>query len=245
MRITIDTPDITCSRCAAVEAVQPHILKLAQLGPGARRPEFSVTDSVGGAWIVQAADRPAGWTAGPAGGADLTRGLCPKCSAELSQAVESFMSGGVLEPVFETGDSPPAPVMNTTPIRYLDRPPTNAIPTLVQSAPTRTTIVNHVVSSRPMVAPIPPPAPMNTRAVVTNAQMAVNTTKVSTNTLPAQRHEVQSQRIDPGRNSAVQVAGAPAPPVRAALPDQPPPVVEVGEAEPIPSMAPERSKITH
>jgi hypothetical protein len=252
MRITIDTPDIACSRCSETAAIIPRTLHLAH--PGTPQFEASTIDSLGNVWIVEAESRPPGWTAGPSDGANLSRGLCPACSTALDAAMQSFMAGGSLEmlppaaavPAAPPASPAPAPAASASPIRYIDRPPTAAIPAVVTHSPTRTTLVNHVVASRPSaVSPIPPPAPMNSRTAIASAQMVVNTTKVSTNTLPPQRYqEIPVQKLEQVRG-LVQVAGVPAAPVRFELPAQSGAVVEVGEAEPTPSLAPEQSKVTY
>lgn len=234
MRITIDTPDITCTRCGEVEPVQPHILKLARLGPGGSRPEFSVTDSSGSAWLVQSADRPKGWTAGPAGGADLTKGLCPTCSIELKLVTESFMSGAALEEVV-ADIAPATPAQNTTPIRYIDRPPTHAIPTYVQSAPTRTAVVNHVAAAaRSAVSPTPPPPSNSYGSSIAQAPLTMTTSKVSTNTLPPQQPElVQVRQLEPSTRDPVQVMAS-----------SPPPAVEADKIERAPAQVePARDRV--
>jgi hypothetical protein len=230
MKIVVEVPDATCMRCGKVEPLRPQAL---------RAGGSEAMDDAGGGWTLQSTQRPPGWTAGPNSGSSLQRGLCAECSAGLVRTTEEFMQA--LAPPPEPG--PPVANARPTPIRYLERPPTNAIPIAAPIGPRREAISTVYRPAPQTVMPTPPPAPSNTRTVLSNAQMAVNTSKVSSNVVRAPQMERPPQPNMLQRGLA-QVAPSAAPPVRAELAQQPPPVVEVGEAAPIPSPhVPENTKI--
>jgi hypothetical protein len=179
LRVTIDVPAAECTRCGVQAKLTPQILRLASAG--GRNDGFHVTDSDGNSWGVQAADRPRGWTPGPGGGADLTKGLCPACSAAFAATAQAFLNGAAPEAEADAPTPPqPAPrAVTKRPAAVTTQPPPGessptrpearvaAIPTVAEQAtvapavvpPPQRVMVAPNLGTRPAAAPVASPIP--------------------------------------------------------------------------------------
>lgn len=137
----------------------------------------------------------------------------------MREAQTAFFAGNSVIAVGEPPPpvEPPAANVQSPPIRYVEHERVSNLP---------------IFAKQPQVSASPPPA--NARSFVTSAQLAVNTSKVSSNVVRATVAErtPQPNMIQKG---LTQVAPAASQPVKAVPGPQPPPKVEVGEADPIPS----------
>ena len=117
MQITIDVPEMKCTKCDTAAAVQPHmIFSKSHQPPAAFREAFTplmkahtdatATDDLGTVWGVLADDKPAGWLKGP-----QDSDLCPECGALWLEAGKAFLTPLVVAvPAVELTDEDGAPV---------------------------------------------------------------------------------------------------------------------------------------
>jgi hypothetical protein len=123
MKITLEIPSLTCSRCSAEAPVRPQVLyPNAPIDPAFSAPlsemyrirpdaETVALDDAGQSWRVILASRPIGWTDLPTGEKGA---LCGDCSAAWHNATKAFMVPPpppvVEEPVVAAapGAAPPA-----------------------------------------------------------------------------------------------------------------------------------------
>lgn len=97
MKITIDVPEMKCTKCDTTAAVQPHMLFSKSQPPALFREAFTplmkthtdatAIDDLGNVWGVLADDKPAGWVKGPQG-----IDLCAPCGALWRQVEASFLA---------------------------------------------------------------------------------------------------------------------------------------------------------
>lgn len=116
MQITIDVPEMKCTKCDNTAAVQPHLLFFKGQPPAQFREVFTplmkgrtdanATDSNGEIWGVLADDKPASWVKGP-----QDSDLCAECGALWNDAGKAFLAPApVVVPVVELTDEDGAPV---------------------------------------------------------------------------------------------------------------------------------------
>lgn len=203
MQITITVPAIECARCGATAAIKPQCI-VATAHARSQLAGFSVTDSGGGAWIVQAAERPPGWIAGPSGGTDLSRGLCSRCAEAWAVAADAFMASAP-QPAPDLSQEASAPQQQ-----------------LPVGAGARSQLVN-------MIGLAPPPARVSAPPIVAAPAMVSPSVQVqqarvtSTASLGPQPVGARSSSPAPSAAAAQPAAGPPMP-----IPSLPAPVAASG-----------------
>jgi hypothetical protein len=134
MQITIDVPEMKCTKCDNTAAVQPHMLFFKGQAPAQfrealtplmrGRTDANATDSNGEVWGVLADDKPVGWVKGP-----QDSDLCAECGAAWLEAGKAFLAPApIVVPVVELTDEdgfplPPAALPPMPSMTYGSSPP--------------------------------------------------------------------------------------------------------------------------
>ena len=97
MKITIEVPEMKCTKCDTTAPVQAHMLFSKSQPPAQFREAFTplmkghtdatASDSNGEVWGVLADDKPAGWMKGP-----QDSDLCAPCGALWIEAGRAFLA---------------------------------------------------------------------------------------------------------------------------------------------------------
>jgi hypothetical protein len=206
MKITVETPQAICTKCARTAPVRPLLL-IDERYPAPslfRRGEepngFSAVDDEGNAWRVLAAERPIGWTAGPVGGSDPGRGLCATCTEEWATLTDGFAPVEVpaLKMPMQLHHEPVGqPVVKPS----VQMPTTTKVESLPIMAPRQTVVPNSkstarvelqpqpLLSTKPVAqAPNPPAPTLATSAIRTELSQPIVAPKPQPSpTAPVQR----------------------------------------------------------
>jgi hypothetical protein len=127
MKITVEVPELKCTRCATTTPIQPHLLYFKGQVPEQmreafsdvlkERPDVSALDSAGHHWGVLADEKPLGWVKGP-----LASDLCAACGAAWLAAGKAFLVPATVEKPAELATkSVSAPAKNVAPTRMMGR----------------------------------------------------------------------------------------------------------------------------
>lgn len=136
MKLTIEVPVTHCLRCETTHPLRPQLLRYVErAGPSAN----VARDDAGGAWAIQGAELPRGWTAAPTGDGHF----CPACTQQLAQAIHEFIN----PPPPESQEEPPRPAGQAIPVLVVpavgpsvhvplpSQAARTAIPTAIRTAP--------------------------------------------------------------------------------------------------------------